>query len=102
MSTCPACHQPIPQTCDICPEQIVFHDGNPVSYQNHFKSKLHRENVNGKVKAPELSFGKKATTAEEDQSLVDAIRAESVTEEQARARLNAIHESIRDGQASSL
>ena len=88
MSTCPCCHQAIPQTCDRCPEQIIFRDGDPVSYQNHFKSKLHRESVNGKAKQ-EVRAGKASlpgemifrkppvATAEEQQSLIDAIKEQS-------------------------
>jgi len=49
MSTCPACHQPIPKSCDTCGEQIIFREGKPVSWQNHFKTGCGR---NGRVRAP--------------------------------------------------
>ena len=73
MSTCPACHQAIPQTCKKCGEQIIFREGKPVSWQNHFKVC----GRNGKAK-PTVSFGKKSiVTPAEQKSFDEAVaRAE--------------------------
>ena len=66
MSTCPACHQPIPQTCKKCGEQIIFREGKPVSWQNHFKV------CGAKVKKARVSFGKPPAATEAEQRSFDA------------------------------
>ena len=68
MSTCSQCHQAIPFSCnrDDCDDQIIVRDGVPMSYPNHHKKHA--------VKKPVVRVGKApVATAEEQQSLIDAI-----------------------------
>ena len=72
MSTCPCCHQAIPQTCDRddCDDQIIFVDGVPSVYQNHPKKHAKEKQ--------ELRAGKPpVATVEEQRSLMDAIKEQS-------------------------
>ena len=67
MGTCPTCHQAIPKTCRACGELIVFREGKPVSWQNHFKVCRPA----GKVK-PVVHVGKKSIVTEAETASFDA------------------------------
>ena len=70
MSTCPSCHQAIPVSCKNCDEQIVFMDGKPMSYRNHYTTGCGHS---GKAK-PTGSFGKPSiVTSAEQKSFDEAV-----------------------------
>ena len=60
-------------SCKNCDEQIVFVDGKPMSYRNHYTTGCGR---NGKAK-PTVSFGKPSIVTDKERASFDAALKEA-------------------------